>query len=99
MSIAMLVAGLVFMAVGLVVFLWPPPKPDPNAPRTHGLVGDAAKIIEEFNKLLDRLDKRYRPGLVLLFVGLALASMGVYLEASDAKEAVKASPVAAVRAR
>ena len=79
-------AGLAVIAIGIVVFLWPPR----NEPVAQGVIGEIGEAIGKINDMLDRLDKRYRPGLVLMFVGLALVALGVFLEAQEAKDAAQA---------
>jgi len=45
---------------------------------------DPGKILEELNKLLALLDAKYRIGVVLMAVGLALVGVGAWLEAKFA---------------
>jgi uncharacterized membrane protein len=82
-----MIIGLVLVLIGVVVFLLPKPEPEPVA---QGIVGDSAKILEEINKMLAAFDKRYRPGMFLVFVGLALVGAGIFLETSDTKDAAEA---------
>lgn len=83
----LIIAGLAIMVIGLIVFLIPP-KEQPTA---QGLVGETAEVIKEVGTLLEKLDKRYRPGLILMLIGLAVVGCGVYLESVDAKNAAKQS--------
>ena len=73
-STILIAAGLVFLLAGLVIFVLPP-KQGPGLESV-----DIAAVLEQLNGLLDRLDKRYRPGLVLMAVGLTLVGLGVYIE-------------------
>ena len=84
-------AGLAIMAIGVVVFLWPPRK----EPVAQGVIGDIGEVIGKINDMLDRLDKRYRPGLVLMFFGLALVGLGVFLQTKDATKAAEAAKAGA----
>ena len=94
MHTALIIIGLVLVGIGLIVFLVPPKEP--AAPQ--GVVGDLAKVLEQLNALLEKFDKRYRPGLILMLVGLALIGAGIYGETVDAKNAAKkpAAPAALV---
>lgn len=82
MPVALLVVGFVIMVLGIAVMFLPAPKPNPEKMKAQGFTGELAVLVDKF-------DKRYRPGIVLLFVGLAVASMGVYLEVERAKQANK----------
>ena len=86
MNEALIWVGLGLVILGAVVFLLPMPS-SPPAPGTENV--DIAKILEELNKLLDKFDKRYRPGIVLMSVGLTLIGLGIYMETKDAAEQVK----------
>lgn len=90
MATALIVVGIVFLLAGLVVFLLPTSKTEAQA----GL-GDLQEVLKQVNALLEKFDKRYRPGLILMLVGLALVALGVYKQALDAKNAAEAPPVAA----
>lgn len=87
MPTALIIIGLVFMVVGLIVFLWPKDESSRLVPQA--LASELADVLKEFNLFLDKFDKRYRPGLVLMLVGLALVGSGIYLETVDAKNAAK----------
>jgi uncharacterized membrane protein len=83
-STALIIVGLVFLVVGLVVFVWPSSSTQPQ-----GVLTDIQEVLKQVNALLDKFDKRYRPGLILMLVGLTLVALGVYKEALDAKNAAK----------
>ncbi|MBK3625287.1 hypothetical protein JHN59_10595 [Streptomyces sp. MBT49] len=87
MSTVLMIVGLVLVVVGAVVLV----VPIKEEAAGHGLVGDSAKLFEATSALLDRFDKRYRPGMIMMIVGLALVALGVFLEASDIKDAIHAS--------
>lgn len=91
MAAILIIVGLVIMLVGLGFFLVPP-KEQPTA---QGFVGETAEVIKQVSALLDKLDKRYRPGLILMLIGLAVVGCGVYLESVDAKNAAKKVGVSA----
>jgi uncharacterized membrane protein len=86
MATILIIVGLVIMLVGVVVFLLPAPE---EKPAPEALVGEVAEVFKQVAALLDKLDKRYRPGLILMLVGLAVVGSGVYLESVDAKHAAK----------
>ncbi|MBN1609259.1 MAG: hypothetical protein JW940_21695 [Polyangiaceae bacterium] len=91
MSTAFFIAGLVVTLVGVVLVLLgkfekPEVKPEPGKESI-----DVAKILEQLNKTLELVEQRYRIGIVLMAVGLALVGVGVFLEAKDAKDAAEAA--------
>ena len=67
----------------MIVFA-PKPKTEVRGAQARGL--DPEKILEQVNKLLAQLDKRYRIGAFVMLVGVALISIGAYVEALDAKD-------------
>jgi uncharacterized membrane protein len=79
---ALIIVGLVFLIVGLIVFVIPSPGLSPQT-ATKGI----AEILKQVNALLDKFDKRYRPGLALMLIGLALVCLGIYLETVKTKNA------------
>lgn len=83
MQTALIIFGMVLIAIGAIVFVWPPG--DTVTPQ--GVSGEIAKVLEQLNALLDKFDKRYRPGLVLMLVGLALVGAGIYWETVDTRNA------------
>ncbi|WP_405673301.1 hypothetical protein OG848_27970 [Streptomyces canus] len=74
-SIAVIVIGLILVVTGLVVFL----VPVRQAPVAQGAAGEIGEVIAQVNALLDRFDKRLRPGLILMLIGVALVGLGAYL--------------------
>jgi hypothetical protein len=94
MGTVLIIVGLSFMVVGLIVFL----IPIKEQPAAQGVVGEVAELIRQFTALLDRVDKRYRPGLVLMGFGLALVALGIFLETQNAKDvAAKSATMIIVR--
>ena len=83
MANALVIAGLVLTVVGAVVLLLPV-RAATNADR--GIVGDLGELMKQINALLDKFDKRYRPGIVLMIVGLTLVGVGAYLQSSDSED-------------
>jgi hypothetical protein len=84
MPTVLFVVGLGVTLVGVAMVVLARAKPPPP-PATEGL-GDLAKIVEEFRKILGLIDKQYRIGVILLAVGLALVGTGAWLEARDAND-------------
>jgi hypothetical protein len=77
--------GLVLVVAGLLLIVFAPkPKTRVSGPEARGL--DPEKILEQVNKLLAQLDRRYRIGAFVMLVGVALIGVGAYLEAHDAKD-------------
>ncbi len=83
MAVALLVIGAVIAAVGLsmLVVSFNDARRAPKRGRevyegdlsaTKSTDIDVGKIIEEINKLLDKIEQRYRLGLVLVLIGAAL---------------------------
>ena len=81
---ALLIFGLVLTGLGVLVLLimiLRPPKPEPTAQDL-----DPGQIVEEIRKILESVEQRFRAPLIIVFVGLALAILGVYLKAKDAAD-------------
>ena len=86
MPTLLVIAGLVVTAVGVILILlarFQRPAPGPQ----EGI--DVAAILEQFNALLKLVEAKYRIGIVLIAVGLALVGLGAWLEAKDAKDAAE----------
>ena len=80
----LVISGLVVTGIGVVFIVLArfervEPGPEESV--------DVGKILEELNKLLGLLEARYRIGVVLMAVGLALVGVGAWLEARDANSA------------
>lgn len=97
MPTVLIIVGLVFMVIGLIVFLWP--QRDSSRPVPQGVAGEMAELAKQINVLLDKFDKLQRPGLVLMLIGLALVGSGIYLETVDAKNAAEKATSTAPLAR
>lgn len=93
MSTVLMVIGLLIVLAGVFVFLFRKAEPIPVA--HAGVTADTAKILEQLNKMFALFDKRYRPGMFLMLVGLALIGAGLFLETRDTKDAVEAVAVLA----
>ena len=90
MSTWLVVIGLLLIIVGAIWFLFPvgaAVRPERSADI------DVAAVFAQVNVLLEKFDKRYRPGLILMIVGLTVLAMGVYWETRDASAAPAALPV------
>ena len=89
MSTVLLILGCVVTVAGLVLVVTAsfqrPPAPPPAGQEAFD-AGQIKDIIEAFNKLLDKLEQRYRIGVTVMAIGLALIGLAAYLEASDAKD-------------
>jgi uncharacterized membrane protein len=96
-STALFIAGLVIMFVGLGLIVFAPkPETEATGAAARGLAPE--KILEQVNKLLAQIDKRYRIGLAVMLLGFALVGLGAYLQAADAKdEATRVAPLHARR--
>ncbi len=84
-----MIVGLVLIGIGVVAFLWPVrdrPAPDEVQERDAERGTDFGKVLEELNKLIDKFDMRYRPGLILMIIGLALVALGVFVETQDSTD-------------
>jgi uncharacterized membrane protein len=86
MPTVLLVVGLVLIVAGAVVMFLPPPEPEAVA---QGVGDEIAKVLEKVNELFDRFDKRFRPGILLMLVGLVLVGVGAWLESHDAANAAE----------
>ena len=95
MSTVFFIAGLVFAVAGLaLVFMAQFSKDKVTSGGPEAVGADIEKIIAEFNKLLDKLDQKYRIGVVVMGFGLCLLGVGVWLEAKDAQDAADAAEAA-----
>jgi hypothetical protein len=87
MSTAFFIVGLLITAAGAVmVFLARFQRPTTGGTEE---AFDVGKVLEEFNKLLDKIEQQYRIGVVMMGFGLALVGVGAWLEAKDAKDAAQ----------
>lgn len=96
MSTAIFVVGLIVTLAGVVLVViqsFSRPAPPPPGPQADGGVADIGDVIKQLNELLAKVDQRFRLGVIVMAVGLALVGVGAYLEAHDAKDAAdKAKP-------
>lgn len=84
MADVLLVFGLVLIGIGVLLLLYQtffPPAPEPTAQDL-----DYAKVIEEIRKILEGVERRFRVPLIIVFTGLTLSVLGVYLKARDAAD-------------
>lgn len=83
MATAFFIVGLLITIAGVVmVFLAHFDRPPPAAGTEEALdLGDVAEVLEQFNKLLDKVEQRYRIGVILMGVGLTLVGVGAWLKA------------------
>ena len=83
MATAFFIVGLLITVAGVVmVFLAHFERPTAAAGTEEALdVGDVAKVLEQFNALLDKVEQRYRIGVILMGVGLTLVGVGAWLKA------------------
>lgn len=79
MSLILMLVGLVFLIVGGIVFCWPLR----TSLQPQGVSLDTGKVLEEINKMLEKLDKRFRPGLIMMFFGLTLICLAVFLRSAE----------------
>jgi uncharacterized membrane protein len=86
----LIIVGLIITVAGLVLVVVQGVRPVavPTV-QSESPLADLGKVVEEFNKLLDKVDKKYRIGIIVMAVGLALVGIGAYLEAKDAKQAAE----------
>lgn len=89
MATALFIAGLVITFIGVALVLFAQFK---LPPETQAKGFDPGEILKQLNVLLDKIDKRFRIGVILMAVGLTLIGIGAYLEAKDAKDAVTMPP-------
>src|SRR5688500_1670704 len=96
MPLALMIVGLAITVIGVVLVL----TASFERPATAAGAGaiDVKALLEAFNKLLDKIEQRYRIGVIVMAVGLALVGIGAYLEANDAKDEAKQKTAAAAPA-
>ena len=85
MSTALLIVGILVTLVGLALVVTASFQ-RPRAQEGGMEAFDPKEIIDAFNKLLDKLEQRYRIGVTIMAFGLALIGIAAYLEAKDAKD-------------
>lgn len=87
---AITIVGLVLTVLGAISVVAAqfqrPPKSPPKG-QEAALGGDEiAKILDSFNKLLDKLEKQYRAGICLIAAGIVFVAIGTSMDAQDAKD-------------
>lgn len=90
MPTVLLIVGVIIIIVGVVVMLLPPPEPEPVA---QGMGDELAAVLGKINELFDKFDKRFRPGILLMLVGLVLVGIGAWLESHEAKDAAEGAAI------
>jgi len=80
MATALMVFGLVLIVGGALVLLVPRLRPQGEP---EGVIKDTSALVEEINNLLDKFDKPYRPGLIVMIAGFVLLGVGVFLQVSS----------------
>jgi hypothetical protein len=97
MSLLLVIAGLVFMAIGAILIFRPPPQP-PQPPADAGApsaLPDIGEWIKQIKELLQVFQQNVRTGMAVMILGLILVSLGIYLEVRQTKDAVEETPPAA----
>lgn len=98
LSLILVIAGLVVMAIGAYLVYKPPPTPPPTEATPQDLP-DIGEIVKQIKELLLVFQANLRTGLAIMIMGLVLVSLGVFLAVQDAKDEVKdQSAVSAVLA-
>lgn len=100
MSTALMIVGIVVTLVGLLLVVTASFQRPPRPPAGQEAFdpGQIKEIIEALNGLLDKLEQRYRIGVTVMALGLALIGIGAYLEARDAKDTAKEAAAVLARA-
>jgi uncharacterized membrane protein len=100
MANALFIVGLVITVVGLIMviagYFQTPDKPPATGPEGFG--EDVAKAVEAVTKLIEKVEKRFQLGLIVMAIGLTLVGVGAFVKATDAKADSKGNPEAAVTA-
>ena len=86
MPLILVIAGVVVVLAGLVL-IFTAQFQRPTPPKAQEDAFSLDKVLEELNKLLGQLDQKFRIGVVVMAVGLALIGFGAYFEAHNAKDA------------
>lgn len=88
-SVALFIVGLLLTLAG-VVFVFRGRFEDPPDKQADSLtVGD---VLERLNLVLEKVEKSYRWGVVLIALGLALIGTGAWLAALSAQSAASMPP-------
>jgi|SRR5215208_4158212 len=99
LSVILVIAGLVVMAIGAFMVYKPPPAPPPTDAAPQALP-DIGEIVKQIKELLLVFQANLRTGLAIMIMGLVLVSLGVFLAVQDTKDEVKdqaaATPVLVV---
>ena len=98
MANALFIVGLVITVIGLIMvilgYFQAPDKPAVAGPEGFG--EDVAKAVEAVTKLIEKVEKRFQLGLIVMAIGLTLIGVGAFVKASDAKTDSKGNSEAAV---
>jgi uncharacterized membrane protein len=94
LSYILVIAGLLMMFVGIYLVWRPPAAPQVPAGKPQA-IPDIGDYLEKIKEILETLDKHVRTGIAVMFFGLTLVVLGLFVADRDTKDAVKdAAPTA-----
>lgn len=96
LATVLVIVGVLMTIAGAVSLLRPPPTTEDVA---HGAISDVTELLEKIIELLDKFDKKYRVGLILIIVGVGLIGAGAFFASLDAKQAAEDSSTAMISLR
>jgi len=98
LALVLVIAGLLVMFAGIALLFRKPPAPE-TAAKPEALP-DIGEYLEKIKELLEVLDKHARTGIAVMFFGLTLVVLGLFVANRDTKDSVEdATPSAAALVR
>jgi uncharacterized membrane protein len=87
--LVLVIAGLVVMLVGAVLVVHPASSLKAPAAGTPDALPDVGAVVTDIKDLLSIFQQSVRTGLMVMILGLILVCLGIFVEVSDTKSAVK----------
>jgi hypothetical protein len=86
MANALFIVGLIITVAGLVFVILGYFQKTEAAVGPEGFGEDVGKGVEAITKLVEKVEKRFQLGLIVMAMGLTLIGVGAYINSIDAKD-------------